>query len=572
VPHAARLAALRAWLAQSGCDAYIVPRADAYQSEFPPPCDTRLAWLTGFTGSAGCAVVTPGAAAVFSDARYTLQMEREIDPSLYAVHDTARLKPPAWIPDGARLGYDPWLHTPQEVAGWRAAGVEPVACADNPVDILWIDDRPTPPAAPIRALDVAHAGREAVDKIAQVAAATREAGAGAALIAAPESVCWLLNMRGGDTPYTPVALSRVLVYADGRVDWFVPRLAARGALPPLPTGVTACDEMTLNDTLMGLHDTVLWIDPAAAPAAVANRVSKIVEGPDPCAAPRARKTRAETAGIRDAHHRDGLALTRFLAWMARQKEPLTEVTAAQKLSEFRSQDPAYKGPSFPTICGFNANGAVVHYRAMDGSCTALDPPGLLLLDSGGQYTAGTTDVTRVIALGPPTDAQRRDYTHVLKAHIALATQVFPEGTTGAQLDAIARAPLWAAQMDYAHGTGHGVGCALAVHEGPVSLSPRSGAEPLAAGMVLSNEPGFYAPGAYGIRIENLVLVVERAPGWLAFETLTLAPLERALIVPDMLTATERAWLNAYHAQVRAALRAALTDTDLEWLEAQTAPL
>lgn len=570
MPHAARLEALRAWLVGSGCAAYIVPRADAYQSEFPPPCDARLAWLTGFTGSAGCAVVTPDAAAVFSDARYTLQIEREIDPSLYAAHDTARLKPEAWLPNGARLGYDPWLHTPREIAAWRAAGVEPVPCVDNPVDILWTEGRPPAPAAPVRAFDVSHAGREAVDKIAQVAAAAREAGASAALIAAPESACWMLNMRGADTPYTPVVLSRALVHADGRTDWFVSRLAARGALPPLPPGVEACDEVTLSDTLMAVRGAIL-IDPATVPQAAQNLAKRTVDGPDPCAAPRARKTHAEIAGIRDAHRRDGLSLTRFLAWMARHDGPLTEVTAAQKLAEFRSQDLAYRGLSFPTICGFNSNGAVVHYRATDASCAAIDPPGLLLLDSGGQYPAGTTDVTRVIALGRPTDAQRRAYTHVLRAHIALATQVFPEGTTGAQLDAIARAPLWAAQMDYAHGTGHGVGCALAVHEGPAGLSPRS-ADPLAAGMALSNEPGFYAPGAYGIRIENLVLVVQRTPGWLAFETLTLAPMERALIAPEMLTAADRAWLNAYHARVFSEFCEDLTAQDRAWLGAQTAPV
>lgn len=571
MPYAKRLEALRDRMVRGRLDAFLVPRTDAYGSEFPPPCDERLAWMTGFTGSAGLAVILADAAGVFSDARYTLQMAAELDPTLFEAHDSRSMPAHNWaarhLEPGARIGIHPLLHTTKDLAPWKEEDFVAVHCAANPVDQLWGDARPAEPAAPIVPFDVSLAGRDAQDKIADVAAFTRREGAAAVLVAHSESVCWLLNIRGGDLPYTPVPRCRALVYADGRAVCYVPGLTARGALPP---GVDFEDEQALWPTLAAIEGAVLY-DPSVTPVAVSDYARDSVEADDPCLAPKARKMEAEQAAIRDAHRRDGLALTRFLAWLARGEGVSSEVHLGHKLEAFRRADPAYRGPSFPTICGFAANGAVVHYRATETSDTVIRGSGLLLIDSGGQYPGGTTDVTRTMAIGTPTPEQRRRYTFVLKAHIALATARFPEGATGVQLDAITRAPLWAQGLDYAHGTGHGVGCALGVHEGPASISPR-GMEKIEAGMVLSNEPGHYEPGAYGIRIENLVLVRPSGPDWLELETLTLAPMERALIEPDLLTHTERTWLNAYHGRVFDEFSQDLTEEDKNWLSGQITAL
>ncbi|HBH26607.1 MAG TPA: X-Pro aminopeptidase [Rhodospirillaceae bacterium] len=568
------LAALRDALRASGADALIVPHADAYQGTFLPASEERLAWLTGFTGSAGCAVITADAAAVFSDGRYALQLKREMDSALFAALDITKVRPAAWVAEqaghGARLAYAPWLHTLKDVRAWEAGGLTPVPLGDNPVDMLWTD-RPSPHAAPIYAFPVAIAGRSAADKIAGIVEEIRQKGPVAALIAAPESVCWLLNIRGGDMPYLPVPRARALVHADGSVDMFVEDRAARGPLPAIPARVH--DAQGLSAAIRSLQGP-LMVDPDRAPVAIVPLAKEVRESPDPCALPRACKTPEELAAIRDAHRRDGLALVRFGAWLAREGAGIisSEVALAHALERFRAADPRYTGPSFPTICGFNANGAVVHYRAREAADAVVRAPGLLLLDSGGQYPGGTTDVTRTIAIGPPTAEQRERYTLVLKAHISLAAQRFPVGTCGVQLDAITRAPLWAAGLDYAHGTGHGVGCALCVHEGPVSLSTRDAGWPLQPGMVLSNEPGVYEAGAYGIRIENLMAVVERAPGWLGFEVLTLAPMDRALVVPEMLEARELTWLNGYHKTVFSLLNKGLEIEDSSWLSEVTAPL
>lgn len=557
-----RLESLRDLIRRAGLLGYIVPHADAYQGEFLPPSEERLAWLTGFTGSAGVGVILLNKAFIFSDSRYTLQILREVDATLFEGLETTAHKPADYtatqVGQGGRLGYDPFMHTVKDVREWRDAGLTLVPLEDNLVDKVWTD-RPLPPAHPLVSFPLTIAGRNAENKIQVIAQKVQESGAQAALISSPESVAWLLNVRGSDIPCVPVARARALVYAAGDVDLFVENLAQRGPLPPLPPCVKVKDGRDF-----GAFTGALMLDSSHAPFALAHLAKDVIEAQDPCLLPRSVKTKEELKAIRDAHKRDGVALVRFLAALAT-KNVSTECQLTQELAHFRCQDSTYRGPSFPTICGFGENGAIIHYHAHPGADAPVRAPGLLLLDSGGQYPGGTTDVTRTLAIGTPTLAQKTHYTLVLKAHITLALQRFPRGTKGVQLDAITRAPLWSAGLDYAHGTGHGVGCALCVHEGPVSLSTRAGEQALLPGMVLSNEPGYYKPGAYGIRIESLMAVVEMEPDWLGFDVLTLAPMERALIVPHMLSSAERAFLNLYHKKVFDILNQELDAQTSSWL-------
>ena len=589
---ATRLAALRAELARRGLDGFVVPLSDEHQGEYIARRSQRLAWLTGFTGSAGMAIVLAERAALFVDGRYTLQAAAQVDGALYEHRHVTDKPADAWLREhlaaGAALGYDPQLHgTAQRdrlAAPCRAVGARLVACEDNPVDALWADQPPAP-LGPIAPHPLRFAGAEAGEKREIVAARLAEKGAAAAVLSAPDSIAWLLNVRGADVANSPLPHSFAIMRGAGDVDWFVDR---RKLLPEVAAHlgnavhVQAPEAMAdVLDDLAGAGKTVL-VDEAATPVWMVDRLTdggaKVVRGADPCALPKACKNAVELDGIRAAHRRDGAALTRFLARLAAAPPgSITELDAVERLAAMRAGGEHYRGPSFDTISGSGANGAIVHYRVTAESNRTLEPGTLYLVDSGGQYLDGTTDVTRTVAIGRPEPEHRDRFTRVLRGHIALATARFPRGTTGAQLDTLARQFLWQAGLDYDHGTGHGVGHYLNVHEGPQRISRMGSGAALAPGMVVSNEPGYYKSGAFGIRIENLVTVTEADAadgGFLGFETLTLAPIDRALIDPAMLTADERAWLDAYHARVVESLAPLLADdaAALDWLHAATAPL
>jgi Xaa-Pro aminopeptidase len=599
--HTARLTALRAELARRGLEGFAVPHADEHQGEYLPLRAERLAWLTGFTGSAGMALVLDDKAAVFADGRYTLQVQTQVDSALFTPQHLTEQPPAAWIeahlPKGARLGYDPWLHTERQVAGLRAAaekaGGELVACADNPLDAVW-SDQPPPPIAPVVAHSLDFAGRTSAEKRSEAAAALRKTGAEAAVLTLPDSIAWLLNVRGGDVACTPLALSFAVLHGDATVEWFVDRRKlAPGLEAHLGNAVSlrAPDELGAAIDALGRTGKRVLADPASAAAWVFERLraagAKPVEGADPCQLPKAKKNEVELAGARRAHRRDGASLSRFLAWLATEaprraescgpSEGLGEIEAADRLFEFRRGNENLRDLSFGTISAAGPNGALPHYRVTPEGERRLGLGELYLVDSGGQYLDGTTDVTRTVAVGTPSAEMRERFTRVLKGHIAIATARFPKGTTGSQLDTLARVALWQAGLDFDHGTGHGVGSYLGVHEGPQRISKVPNTVALEPGMIVSNEPGYYKEGAYGIRIENLVAVVEDArPGderpMLAFETLTLAPIDLALVEPDVLTSEETAWLDAYHVRVREALAPLVDEATATWLDAATRPL
>ena len=589
---AARLAALRAELARRGLAGFVVPLSDEHQGEYVARRSQRLAWLTGFTGSAGMAIVLADRAALFVDGRYTLQAAAQVEGALYEHRHVTDEPADAWLrqhlAEGAALGYDSMLHGAQGrdrlAAPCQAAGAHLVACEDNPVDAVW-DDQPPPPLGPIAPQPERFAGTEAGEKRETVAARLTEKGADAALLSAPDSIAWLLNVRGADVANSPLPHSFAILHGTGDVDWFVDRCKL---LPEIPAHLSNAVRVQAPDALAGVLDCLaeagkaVLVDRAAAPVRIVDRLREggatVIRGADPCALPKACKNGTELAGIRAAHRRDGAALTRFLAWLAAAPAgTVSELDAVARLAAMRSGGENYRGPSFDTISGAGPNGAIVHYRVTAESNRRLEPGSLYLVDSGGQYMDGTTDVTRTVAIGAPTAEHRDRFTRVLRGHIALAVARFPRGTTGAQLDALARQFLWQAGLDYDHGTGHGVGAYLNVHEGPQRISKVGSSAALAPGMVVSNEPGYYRTGAYGIRIENLVAVSEvddGEDGFLGFETLTLAPIDRALVDPAMLTGDERAWLDGYHARVAETLAPLLAGDGetLAWLRAATAPL
>jgi Xaa-Pro aminopeptidase len=591
---AARVARLRAELDRRGLAGFVVPRADEHQGEYVPPRAERLAWITGFTGSAGLALVLREKAAVFVDGRYTLQVRAEVPGDIYEFRHLVEDPLADWVagnlPPGGRLGYDPWLHTIGGVDRLRAAaaqaGGELVACSDNPLDAVWTD-RPPAPLAPVFAHDLRHAGHPAEDKIGELADALGRDGADAAVLTQPDSIAWLLNIRGGDVPRTPLPLSFALLHADGRVDLFIDRRKLSPGLDAhLGNHVSVQAPEALGEALdmLGREGKRVRVDPSSAAAAIFDRLSRaqarIDRGPDPCVLPKACKNETELAGMRAAHGRDGVAMARFLAWLGRTalERPVGELEAQEKLLEIRAGGELFRDLSFDTISGAGPNGAIVHYRSSPATERSIGPGILYLLDSGAQYLDGTTDITRTTVVGEPDPEMRDRFTRVLKGHIALAAARFPEGTTGSQLDALARQFLWQAGLDFDHGTGHGVGSYLSVHEGPQRISKIGNTVALKPGMILSNEPGYYKTGAYGIRIENLVAVqpCTDLPGaerpMLCFETLTLAPIDLALVEPGLLTAGEIAWLNAYHARVREELSARLDEETAAWLTAATAPI
>ncbi len=588
-----RLARLRAELTARGLDAFLVPRSDEHQGEYVPARADRLAWLTGFTGSAGMAAVAADRAAVFVDGRYTLQAEAEVDGALYAYRHIAEQPVTDWIAEalsaGQRLGYDPWLVTPAQLARYRAAcdkaGVELVAADGNPLDAVW-PDQPGPPLAPVTLLDEAFTGESSADKRRRIGRELAGAGDDAVVLTAPDSIAWLFNVRGGDVPFTPFALSFAILRADGGAKWFIDsrKLSKEitGALDA-EIDVQGPDELGPAIDRLGEEKLTVRADPATAAAWIHDRLraagAVISAKDDPCQLAKACKNARQMQGMRDAHLRDGVAVTRFLAWLAEETPSgnVTEIAAADRLEAFRREHDLFRDLSFPTISGAGPNGAIVHYRVTPETDRRLEAGSLYLVDSGAQYPDGTTDITRTIAIGTPSDDMRRHFTLVLKGHIGLARSVFPAGTTGSQLDVLARQSLWRDGLDYDHGTGHGVGSYLSVHEGPQRISKMPNKVALRPGMVISNEPGYYRNGAYGIRIENLVLVVAADgaagdAGYLGFETLTLAPIDRALIDVSLLNGSEIAWLDAYHARVLEALSPSLPAPVASWLETATAPL
>ena len=581
--HNQRLTNLRAVLAARGLDGFIVPRADEHLGEYVPPNAERLAWLTGFTGSAGLAVVLADKAAVFSDGRYTLQLEQETDAALWQRRHIIEDRPEDFLraeAPGRRIGYDPWLISPEALK--RFSGIALVAVAQNPVDEIWTD-RPAPPLAPAFAHAEAFAGESAAAKRAGLAAKLREAAQNAAILTDPASLAWLLNMRGADLEFCPFALGYALLHADATVSLFMaPEKITEQLRAHLGPEVSIAGREALPAALAALSGKTVRFDPASMPAAIETALraagAHIAEAPDPVALPRACKNPTEQQGARAAHRRDGVAMVNFLAWLAANPGQ-TELSAAEKLLSCRAAAPEFRGESFPAISGAGEDGAIIHYRVTPATNRAIKPNEVYLIDSGGQYPDGTTDITRTLWTGPdaaPGDI-KANVTRVLAGHIALARAVFPEGVAGGHLDAFARQELWRAGLDYDHGTGHGVGSYLSVHEGPAGISRAARPVPLQAGMILSNEPGYYRQGAYGVRLENLLLVQPADfPGtpkkFLRFETLTLVPFDRALIDPALLNPEALAWLNAYHADVWHALAPGLAPAARVWLQTACAPL
>jgi Xaa-Pro aminopeptidase len=589
----ARIDDLRAELKRRTLDGFIVPRGDEHQGEYVPPRAERLAWITGFTGSAGAAIVLLDKAALFVDGRYTLQARQQTDVSVFEQHHLVDEPPHDWLASnlrkGMRIGFDPWLHTPDGLAKLNSAaqraGAELVPVDSNPIDSVW-RDQPPEPIAPVRPHGEKFAGRSASDKRTEIGAKLKADGYAAAVITAPDSLAWLLNIRGADVPHTPLPLGFAILRADGLVDLFMdPRKLLPTVIPHLGNHVKVEPREGFGPALdrLGQQKGRVLVDAATGAAWISDRLERagaeVVRGQDPCALPKACKNAIELQNTRSAHVRDGVALVRFLAWLAEEapKGRLTELDAAARLFEFRAMGENFRDTSFTTISGAGANGAVVHYRASEATNARIAPDMLYLVDSGAQYLDGTTDVTRTVAIGTPTPEQRDRFTRVLKGHIALGTARFPKGTSGSQLDALARASLWQAGLDYDHGTGHGVGSYLSVHEGPQRISKVPNTVALQPGMIVSNEPGYYKTGAYGIRIENLVAVCEiDTPGaerpLLGFETLTLVPIDRAVIEPSLMTPAEIQWLDGYHARVRQTLMPLVDGAVALWLDSATRPL
>lgn len=581
--HGEKLSALRAVLKTEGVDGFLIPRADEYQGEYVPASADRMRWISGFKGSAGMVVVLADKAAVMSDGRYTIQLRQQVDPGLFETVDYTKVPAGEWILNniqgGAVIGYDPRLHTPREIRTLADKGIALKPLAGNPLDAVW-KDRPPAPGEKVELFPLAFAGVSAKDKLDQVAAALKAKKLDAAIITLPDSIAWMLNIRSHDIPHIPVALSYAILRADATLDWFIEdgRVDAavrasfgnRVSIVPPQEIEGAMAQLSGKKVLVDERRTSVWFsDFLHAQGAT------IIDEKDPSIPLKARKNETERQAMRNAHIRDGVAVSRFLHWLSDNAIGRSEIEIEQKLAEFRSAAKEYRDSSFDTIAGFGANGAIVHYRATEETAQVLRKGGLLLLDSGAQYADGTTDITRTVAIGRPTAETIERFTLVLKAHIAVATARFPQGTTGAQIDALARAPLWQHNLDYAHGTGHGVGCYLSVHEEAASLSPR-GHDAIEEGMILSNEPGFYKEGAYGIRIENLVLARHdgtcEATGrqMLSFETITFVPMDKNLIDFALLSGEEQNWLAQYHKKVFSRLEPYLEDGEKEWLRAACA--
>jgi Xaa-Pro aminopeptidase len=581
---AERVAALRSIMAQSDVDGLIVPRADEHLGEYVAPRAERLAWLTGFKGSAGIAALTMARAAAFSDGRYVLQLAAETDGSVWERCHMVEEPAALWLARAGakRVGYDPWLISEEGLKPYLEAGLTMVALASNPIDAIWAD-QPAPPMAPAVPHPLALAGVMAGEKMAAIARGLEEQGQDAVVLTDPASIAWLFNLRGADVTNTPVALGFALLGRDGHGTLFMDAAKIPAATRAwLGNRVQIADRAALPQALAAYAGRMMRVDRLTAPVWFAQTLravgAKVAEGSDPCLLPKACKNSVERQGARDAHALDAVALCRFLHWLdGTQGE--SEMSAAAKLVELRAAQPGFRGESFPAISGAGENGAVIHYRVSPETNRPIRPNEAYLIDSGAQYECGTTDVTRTVWTGPETPpALLTDrFTRVLKGHIAIATLAFPAGVCGAHLDSFARQALWQVGLDYDHGTGHGVGSFLSVHEGPVSLSRAARMVPLAEGMILSNEPGFYAPGAFGIRLENLLLVETRrfalaSKAFLGFETLSLAPFDRRLIDISLLTEAERDWIDTYHARVLDAVAPHVPEEVAKWLHTACAAL
>ncbi len=576
-----RLAALRAELAARGLAGFIVPRADAHQGEYVSARDARLEWLTGFTGSAGFCIVLPGLAGVFIDGRYTLQVRGQIALSDFTPVDWPATQPADWLRQhaaaGAVIGYDPWLHTPDEIAkietGLAGSGLSLQPLDQNPLDAIRAD-LPEPARGKVRLHPLELAGKSAADKRADLAADLRRAGVGATVITLADSLAWLMNWRGSDIIRNPVVQGFAILHDDARLDLFID--PAKVSQIPEEPGVTRHAPQSFPLALKALNGATRF-DPATAPLAVARALAQGVPGADPCLMTKAKKNPAELEGMRAAHRRDGAAMVEFLAWYdAQDLTALTEIDMARQLESLRAATGQLGDLSFDTISSTGPNGAINHYRVTEDSNRHLAEGDLFLIDSGGQYPDGTTDITRTLPVGPVADERKRAYTRVLQGMIAISRARFPRGVAGGHLDALARYPLWLDGLDFDHGTGHGVGAALSVHEGPVRLS-RVSLLALEPGMILSNEPGYYRAGGWGIRIENLIVVQEAAPlgdnrRMLDFETITLCPIDKRLILPALLGADEIDWLDTYHARVLAEIAPLVTPATRDWLVQACAPL
>jgi Xaa-Pro aminopeptidase len=593
----ARLTALRDQLKMDGLTGFVVPICDEHMSEYVGDYAQRLDWLTGFGGSAGTAIVMLDKAAIFTDGRYTVQVRQQVDGRLYDYISVSQTGPVKWIEENAaagdRIGYDPWLHTAawvkQAEAAAKSAGAEMVAVKVNPIDAIWTD-QPARSMAPLVVHDDINAGKTSGVKRQEMAAELRAKGANAAVIAALDSVAWVFNIRGSDVANTPVPLSFCLLNDDGTAELYVaPEKMTSAVQAHLGNQVTVrrYDELA-GQLRSAFHGKIVAVDPERSVAAIAQALeeggAKILSMRDPSILPKAAKNPVEQQGTRNAHIRDGVAVTRFLKWASEElvKGGHDELSAAAKLREYREETGVLKDLSFRTISATGPHGALPHYSVDTGTNIPIEKGHLYLVDSGGQYTDGTTDITRVVAVGEPTAEMRRRYTQVLKGHIALARAIFPVGTLGSALDVLARQHLWAEGCDYAHGTGHGVGSYLAVHEGPQRIAKASGpqtgmGEPLQPGMILSNEPGYYKEGEFGIRIENLVLVqkadIQGAEGeYLRFENLTWVPLEPSLVDTSLMTRDELKWWDSYHARTLELLGQHMADNDRTWLKEKCAPL
>lgn len=594
--HAARLSRLRATLAKHGIDGFVVPISDEHMSEYVGAYAQRMAWLTGFGGSAGTAAVLPAKAAVLIDGRYTVQVRDQVDGDLFDYVGVPASSVAEWlganVSAGQKVGYDPWLHgidwANATAKALAVKGAELVAVESNPIDAVW-DDQPAPSDAPVAVHDVKLAGRSAIDKRSGIADWLKDKGLDTAVMTALDSIAWTFNIRGADVSHTPVGLAFALLHADATADLFIaPEKMTDAVRAHLGNSVRIHDRSAFEAALAALGDKKVAVDPGSAVAAIFTALeaagAKIERHRDPAVLPKAIKNNVELDGTRAAHVRDGVAVARFLQWMedVAPQGGLDELGAAAKLRDFREAGGGLVDLSFDTISAAGPNGALPHYKVDESTNRAIETGTLYLVDSGGQYADGTTDITRTIAIGAPTVEMRRRFTQVLKGHIALAMARFPKGTRGSQLDILARQYLWADGVDYAHGTGHGVGTYLAVHEGPQRIAKPAGGqagteEPLHAGMILSNEPGYYKAGHFGIRIENLVIVVPQSidgaeEDMLGFETITFAPIAQNLVDVALLSGAEADWLDAYHAAVFEKLASGMANADREWLAAACAPL
>lgn len=581
--NAQKLQELRQLMTVQGIDGLLVPRTDEYQGEYVAAYAERLAWLTGFTGSAGVAIILNDKAVVMSDGRYTIQLAQQVDTALYDVENSQLISPEKWLKDnvneGAVIGYDPKLHTPVQIELKEQQGLILQPLEENLIDKIW-QDQPVAPQGRVKLFPEEFAGVSAATKIENIQRELKANGADCVVLTLSDSIAWIFNIRGEDITHIPVVLSYAIIPAMGKAQWFVDSSKiTEDVQQTLSDYIEIKDPEYLSDELavLGKSKSVVWYDPKRSSIwfqkILEQDGAKIIVKDDPCIWVRACKNEVEQKSMKAAHIRDGVALVKFLKWFDENAEQgdLTELSVEEKLESFRADFSEFKEPSFTTIAGYGSNGAIVHYRADEQSSKTIKTGNLLLLDSGAQYEDGTTDITRTLAIGDVTQEMKECFTLVLKGHIALASAKFKKGTVGRELDKLARAPLQAQGLDYMHGTGHGVGCYLSVHEESASISPR-GEDAVQAAMIISNEPGYYKEGEYGIRIESLILTQESEEGELYFETITLAPIDKNLTVVEMLEDAEKLWLNNYHTRVYKILAPLLDNDVAEWLKNATAKI